>query len=647
MLMRNVLPVVLGLLASSAALAAPPDPAIVEQIKKIKPADYPSANTVSLLDRQDVVYQKDGTFTNTRHAIDLVLTADGRQSAASQTFYYTKDAEAYEITIARVIKHDGTVVEVPAKDILDTEQSGEANIYDPEGRAKKITVQGLAVGDAVEIEAKLTRKTPTRENYFNDQFYFQGTEPIVESTYVVDGPASMPLTTQLYHPERGSKVVATKITRGDRTIYTWTAKKVPQLVPEQGMAYSQELPALVVTTDPSWQKFSKWWAELTEKQMEPTPELTAKAAELVKGKKTEAEKVKALFDFVSAEIRYRGLGVGPRTGYTPRKAHDTMTSRWGVCRDVSILLTSMLRSQGIKAYPVLTNVGDPVLPKIAYDGFNHAIVAVPKKGGGWQYMDPTAKNALDMLPGNEAEQSTLVSTLNGEALSSIPAADPSTNMGHARATTTIAADGSMASTVKITGKGVFDMVMRGAVAMMSQDQQKQIVEQIIHRALPDAKLVSYSTTPAMDLNTPLEIAFAITVPNAAVKTGEHRLLRTLVTSGALGFVEAVLPRFLGSLPSRKYALDAQVTFRYDQDEKVTLPADMKVLAMPNDAKIDDVVSAVTSSCKRTNATELDCHRSFALKSRFIQPAQYTKLRAAVASLARVARQPVVLSGGAK
>lgn len=647
MTMRNMLGVFVLVGWTTAAWAAPPDPAIVEQIKTIKATDYPSANTVSLLARQDVVFQKDGTFKNTMHQIELVLTADGREQSASHTLYYTKDAESYDIKIARVIKKDGTVVEVPAKDILDTEQSGEANIYDPQGRAKKITIQGLAVGDAVEIEATLTRTLPTRENYFNDIFYFQATQPILEATYAVDGPTAMPLSTQLYHPERGSKVAATKTVQGDRTRYTWTAKKVAQLVPEQGMSYSQEVPALVITTDPSWQNFSKWWAELTEKQMEQTPELKAKAAELVKGKTTEAEKVKALYDFVSSDIRYRGLGVGPRTGYTPRKAHETMASRWGVCRDVSILLTSMLRSQGIKAFPVLTNVGDPVLPKIAYDGFNHAIVALPKKGGGWTYLDPTAKNTADMLPGNEAEQSTLVSTLSGEKLTSIPAMDPAANMGRAQATTTIAADGSMTSTVKLTGKGIFDQIMRTVVTLVSEDQAKQMMEQVIHRALPDAKLVSYSTSKAMDMNTPIEITIGISVPNAAVKAGDYRLLRTIVTSGALGVVEAVLPQLLGSLPSRKYSLDAQMTFRYDQDETVTIPAAMKIVAMPNDAKVDDTISTLASSCKRTSTTQLDCHRSFALKSRFIQPAQYTKLRSTVASMARVGRQPVVLQGGGK
>lgn len=634
-------------LGAGVAMAAPPDPKIVEAIKQIKPSDYPSANKVALLDSQHVVYQKDGTFQNTYHSIELVLTADGRESAASHTLYYTKDAESYAIKTARVIKKDGTTVDVPAKDILDTEQGGEMNIYDPQGRAKKITIQGLAVGDAVEIEATLSRSLPTRENYFNDQFYFQHPDPMLESTYTVDGPAAMPLTTQIYRADRGSKVVATKTVVGDRIRYAWTARNVPQLVPEQGMSFTQEVPALVLTTDPSWQNFSKWWAGVAEKKMEITPELKAKADALVKGKTTDEEKLKALYDFVSGDIRYRGLGVGPRTGYTPRNAHETMTSRWGVCRDVSILLTAMLRSQGIKAYPVLTNVGDKVLPKISYDGFNHAIVALPKPGGGWRYVDPTAKNTADMLPANEAEQSTLVSTLAGEKLTSIPAIDPAANMGHAKMTTTVASDGSMTSTVTISGKGIFDNVMRTVATVMSVDQQKQLIEQMIHAALPEGKLTSYATTPAMDSNTPIVFTLGISVPKAAVKAGDYRLMRSIVTSGALGVVELVLPRMIGSLPSRKFALDANMTFRYDQDEEVTIPADMKIVAMPNDTRTDDAISTLASSCKRVSATRMDCHRSFALKSRFIQPAQYTKLKTTMASLGRVARQPVVLSGGAK
>jgi hypothetical protein len=620
------------------------DPQILDALKKVKAKDYPSANAVTVLSDQAVVYQLDGEFTNTQHVARLVLTPTGKTEAASSSLYYAKDAEKMEVLGAQVIKPDGKVIPVDKKSIQDVEQSGEANIYDPNGRAMKVTFPNLQVGDVVDMTYKLTRILPTRMNYFNDIFGFQSTEPMLEASYVVDGPATMPLTSQLYHAERGAKISETKSKVGDRMHYAWSAKNAPQLVPEAAMDYTTEMPMLVVTTDPSWQHFSQWWAKLTEPQLEATPEIKAKVKELTKDAKTDDDKIKALYDFVAQDIRYRGLGVGPRTGYTPRKAGETFTSRWGVCRDVSILLTSMLRESGINAYPVLTNVGDPVLTKIAYDGFNHAIVALEKKGGGFTYIDPTAKNNTALLPGYEAEQNTLVSTLKGETLQSIPAIDPAANLGHATATTVIAADGSMTSKIKLETKGMFDLIVRSSAAMLSKDQQQEALESVLHHALPDAQLVSFNVTSALALFNPMEIDVEIKVPNAAPKTGDYRLLRSVVTSGALGLVENVMPRLLGSDPSRKYGLDAHVTFQYDQDETITLPAGTDIIALPNKAETANKVTTMASTCTKVDPTTVKCHRGFQLKSRFIDTNQYKELRSSLASLGQIARQPVILGG---
>ena len=634
----------LVLLAIATPAFAETDPRIGDAIQKVKPTDYPSANTLTVFTEQAVVYQLDGQFTNTQHDATLVLTTEGKSSVASHTLHYTKDAEKMEVLSAQVVKKDGKVVPVDKKDIQDVEESGHANIYDPQGRAIKITFAGIAVGDVVEVSSRLTRTLPTRVGFFNDATTFQSTTPILEQTYTVDGPATLPLTAEVYHPDRGGKIAATKTKAGNRLQYKWTAKNTGQLVREAAMDFYNEVPMVVISTDPSWQHFSQWWAQLTEAKLKITPEIKKKVVELTKDAKTDDEKIKALYDFVAQDIRYRGLGIGPRTGYTPREASETFTSRWGVCRDVSILLTSMLREAGMEAYPVITNVGSPVLPKIAYDGFNHAIVAMPKKGGGWTYLDPTAKNNTSLLPGYEAEQTTLVATLKGEPLAATPALDPSANMGHAIATTTINADGSMTSKVKLETKGMFDLIVRSIAAAMSKDQQKEMIESVIHFSLPDAQLVSLEMTSALALFSPMQVDLEIKVPNALPKAGELRLARTLVTSGALGLVENLLPKVLGALPSRKFGLDAHVTFQYDQDETITLPAEMKIVALPNDAKATNKVSQVTSSCVRKDATTINCHRSFQLKSRFIDTTQYKELRTSLASLGQIAHQPMILAG---
>jgi hypothetical protein len=639
------LSMLLFVLAAGGTAYADVDPQITSALRRVKASAYPSANSVNVIDDQSVVYQPDGKFTNTTHTATLVLTQAGKEGTATSSIYYTKDAEKIDVLAAQVVKPDGKVIAVSPKDIQDVEQSGEANIYDPQGRAVKVTFSGLDVGDSSDLTYRLTRNLPTRENYFNDIFSFQAGDPVLEASYTVDGPASLPLTAQIYHADRAGKIDATKQTVGDRIHYTWRANNVAQLVPETAMDASTEMPMLVVTTDPSWQHFSQWWAKLTEPQLVATAAIKDKVKELTKDAKTPDDKIKALYDFVAQDIRYRGLGVGPRTGYTPRKAEETFTSRWGVCRDVSILLTSMLRESGFEAYPVLTNVGDPVLTKIAYDGFNHAIVAMPDGKGGWRYLDPTAKNNASLLPGYEAEQNTLVSTSKGEPLTQIPAMDPSQNLGHATANTIINADGSMTSTIKLETKGMFDLVVRSSAAMMSKDQQREAVESILHRALPEAQLVKFDVSSALALLSPMEITAEIKVPNAAPKTGDYRLLRSVVTSGALGLVEGVLPRLLGADPTRKYGLDAHLTFQYDQDETIKLPPGIKIVALPNPATASSPVSQLDATCTSKDPTTVVCHRSFSLKSRFIDTGAYKQLRASLAAIGQIARQPVILQGG--
>jgi hypothetical protein len=220
-------------------------------------------------------------------------------------------------------------------------------------------------------------------------------------------------------------------------------------------------------------------------------------------------------------------------------------------------------------------------------------------------------------------------------------------MGHAIAQTTVNADGSLSSKIKVETKGVFDLVVRSVAAATSEDQQRELFETVLHQSLPDAELVSLTMSSALALFTPMTVDLEIKVKNAAPKTGDYRLLRTVVTSGALGLVEGILAQALGAQPTRKYGLDAQVTFQYDQTETITLPADSKIVAMPNPAAASSKVSKVTATCTKQDATTVQCHRSFRLESRFVDPTNYKALRASLASLSLTARQPIILSAGAK
>jgi hypothetical protein len=108
----------------------------------------------------------------------------------------------------------------------------------------------------------MTRLTPTRVGVFNDQFWFQGTEPVITARYLVDGPASRHCRRDL-SPERAEDHGHEDAGRRS-SVRVERRARATRLFPNRGWR-SRTVPALVVTTDPSWRSFSKWWAELSSR----------------------------------------------------------------------------------------------------------------------------------------------------------------------------------------------------------------------------------------------------------------------------------------------------------------------------------------------------------------------------------------------
>lgn len=101
-----------------------------------------------------------------------------------------------------------------------------------------------------------------------------------------------------------------------------------------------------------------------------TPEIRSISRKLTREKETELEKIKALHNFVSKEVEYEGFE-------NWRSSPEVLKSKKGNCADQSILLVSLLRSVGIKAYFVQN------------DG--HSWVAA-EAGGTMIQVDPTVDN---------------------------------------------------------------------------------------------------------------------------------------------------------------------------------------------------------------------------------------------------------------
>ncbi|WP_288955772.1 DUF3857 domain-containing protein [uncultured Polaribacter sp.] len=112
--------------------------------------------------------------------------------------------------------------------------------------------------------------------------------------------------------------------------------------------------------------------------------------------KTPAQKVGAIFQFVKKRVKWDGVyGL-----YTEKGVKKAYKERLGNVADVNLLLTSMLRSAGLNANPVLVSTRDngvPLFPTM--DGFNYVISIVEFRDGSYVLLDATEPYSLpNLLP---------------------------------------------------------------------------------------------------------------------------------------------------------------------------------------------------------------------------------------------------------
>ena len=137
-----------------------------------------------------------------------------------------------------------------------------------------------------------------------------------------------------------------KITEeGDRRIYRWThsrlkdeddAKKKKKKPPKP----EDQIPSVELTTFKSWEELGAWYAALERERRIPDAAVKAEAEALVKGKTDDMAKVKALYDYVSRNIRYVSLSFGLGR-IQPHAASEVLANGYGDCKDKNTLLAAL------------------------------------------------------------------------------------------------------------------------------------------------------------------------------------------------------------------------------------------------------------------------------------------------------------------
>ena len=169
----------------------------------------------------------------------------------------------------------------------------------------------------------------------------------------------------------------------------WVSERTAPMQPEPAMPlYWIPYSRLFLSDAPDWAQVARTYRDLFPRGEVLPADLEDRLAPL--RSLEEPERVAQALRLVQSEVRYLAISIGVG-GLTPRAPDQVWQSRFGDCKDVSYLLSSMLERLDVDAVPALVNTvegetldaGPPALLL-----FDHCVIRVQCQGKVY-WLDPT------------------------------------------------------------------------------------------------------------------------------------------------------------------------------------------------------------------------------------------------------------------
>ena len=607
-----------------------------------KPELYAGYDCVNLLDSTAVTVQPTGSGSFA--VCKIVKVMNTRGAVANRILKYDYDpltahAEFHRVTI---YKANGDVINLDITRQQDYAAPARAIYW--EARQIMMEVGRLDPGDIIDYQidkkgftyALLTAGTDNDESRFippmRGQFYdivpFWATEPTVRKVYKVNIPMEKEMQFQFYQGECTSSMRY----EDGRKAYTFVSTDIMPTRREPNMVdLFDAAPKLMMSSTPRWQDKSLWFNKVNEDygSFDAIPEAQKKVDELIKGKKTEMEKIAVLTHWVADNIRYSGISMGKGEGYTLHNLKMNYTDRAGVCKDIAGTLIAFLRMAGFEAYPAMTMAGSRV-ESIPADHFNHCVAVVKLSSGTYMPLDPTwVPFCRELWSSAEQQQNYLPGVPEGSDLCLTPVSAPENHYVRIKADNRLDAKGTLTGQFTITAEGQSDSNIRRIFTTGWQSQWQNALESQLLAVSPKARLISvdYGKDPKNYQAAPIKMTFRYEIPGYALPGEGEMLFKPMVMNNLYNQVKSYL-RINTDLEERRYGFKDACSRLVELDETIQLPAGYK---LAGDGKEDSAQSSAADfeGFLRQDGNKVVLHQKLALKKRVYEAGDWNGFRNAV------------------
>ena len=480
--------------------------------------DYSAEDIVVESNVVEETFHADGRAESTDTMRARVQTQSGlTNNNVLRTAYASKEGTV-EFAYVRVHKPDGRVIETSPAEAQDVAapETQAAPMYS-DIRIRELPVKGLSVGDVLEWQVRETTTQPLAPGQFWGTWEFPKDNVVLDFRLEIRVPKSKPVV--LYSP--GHPPV--KLSEGEDIVYRWQASQLERTksaeeTRKERAAKAMEKrkkpkdePGVMLSTFQSWQQMGEWYQSLANDRTAVTPEIKAKADELVKGITGDEARMRALYDFVASDIQYVGvdLGIGR---YQPHAAATVLENQYGDCKDKHTLLAALLKAEGYTADTVLIHPELKLVPEVAMPlQFDHMITAVEWKGS-LIWLDSTPGTApFQMLMTPLRDKDALLVPEHGAArIAKTPARPPFEEFSRWTSEGTLNEKGEFSGHFRVESANDMQVPFRMVFRNVPAAQRDQVWDQLLAMYRFGGEHTGLTSSPPGNLDEPFAIDFDYT-----------------------------------------------------------------------------------------------------------------------------------------
>ena len=463
-------------------------------------------------DRQTFVVNADGTYSQKMEHARRIRTPKGAEDNGSLEIGYISSQEDILSVEAWTVTAEGARVSVMPSAIRDREEDNRGGVADySDSKVKAIIYPRVEVGGLIAYEALSRVHTVPYPGEFSRSFVLSPSFAFREweASFV------LPESRKLYVDKRGISGGLVKTVDG-LSYYSFRYQRDKVLPPQSeaaGLIHYADY--LFVSTMPDMRALGRVAKTFFEPNVEVSGEIRALAQQLTVDSVGDRSKVKALYNWVTQNIRYVSVALGDGR-LVPRPASLVLHNRYGDCKDHVVLLESLLSAVGIASSPAMINSGASHLFSAigSHYPINHVITYVPSLDLYLDSTDPFAP--FGTLPVADVDKPVVLTAL--DRIGNTPKMKADENVSRTEVRMNIRPDGTIAGTSFSRMTGSFENSSRSSRFSKQSRPEDAEVKELLFRFNETGKGSMQFTEPT-DITKPFWVRSTFTLEPLANMPG--------------------------------------------------------------------------------------------------------------------------------